>query len=207
MSDRGSRQMTKSGWRTDPQVNDLFNRYHELGNAYCSTTRAADPIASAEAVLNHPVQVADSRFRSQAAFYALWGELLVVVWHLRNRGVSAQALSDGRGLLSRNDVDRLIAEATAPTARSLAENWASSAFVGEVANKLNQLRREGKEAEAERLRKAARPFLRVWFEQNVPADPPDETARAYSRPPEVVAAERAAWQDARRLVKERIREL
>ncbi|MET8757230.1 hypothetical protein [Lentzea sp. NPDC004782] len=188
-------------------MNDLFNRYHELGNAYCSTTRAADPIASAEAVLNHPVQVADSRFRSQAAFYALWGELLVVVWHLRNRGVSAQALSDSRGLLSRNDVDRLIAEATAPTARSLAENWASSAFVGEVANKLNQLRRAGKEAEAERLRKAARPFLRVWFEQNVPADPPDETARAYSRPPEVVAAERAAWQDARRLVKERIREL
>ncbi|WP_030476921.1 hypothetical protein [Lentzea albidocapillata] len=159
-------------------MDKLFDRYHEVGNAYCSTTRAADPIALAEAVLNRPVQVADSRFRSQAAFYALWGELLVVVWHLRNRGVSAQALSDGRGLLSRNDVDRLIAEATAPTARSLAENWASSAFVGEVANKLNQLRRAGKEAEAERLRKAARPFLRVWFEQNVPADPPDETARA-----------------------------
>jgi hypothetical protein len=57
------------------------------------------------------------------------------------------------------------------------------------------------------LRKAARPFLRVWFDLSVPADPPDDDARAYPRPPEVVDAERAAWQDARRLVEERIRKL
>jgi hypothetical protein len=197
----------KSDWRTDPQVEELFDRYHELGNTYCSTSRAADPIGSAESVLNRQVQIADGRSRFQAAFYALWGELIVVVWKLRDCGVPAQALTDGRGLLSRNDVDRLIAEATTPTARSLAENWTNSAFVREVANKLYQLRRAGEEVEAERLRKAARPCLRVWFEQNVPADPPDEDARAYPRPPEVVAAERAAWQDARHLVTERIRKL
>lgn len=184
--------MTKSDWRTDPQVDKLFERYHELGSAYCSTSCTANPVGFAESVLNRKVQVAEGRSAFQTAFYALWGELLVVVWQLRHRGVSAQALTDGRGLLSRSDVDRLVDEATTPTARSLAGNWASSAFVGEVANKLHQLQRASKEVETERLRKAARPFLRLWFEQDVPADPPDETARAYPRPPEVVAAERAA---------------
>jgi hypothetical protein len=69
----------------------------------------------------------------------------------------------------------------------------------------------GRTAEAERLRDVARPFLRVWADQTVPAEPPTQDTffqeRHYNLPQEILEAQQEAWRTARQLVDKRIQEL
>lgn len=90
-------------------------------------------------------------------------------------GVTRAVLTDNRGWLSIADLNRMAGHASEPRAETLRAGWPQDAALAEVRKTLATLASERRSAEADRLARSSRSFLRQWT-TTIPTTPPAEVA-------------------------------
>jgi hypothetical protein len=157
-----------------------------------------------EALLGHPVgPLAAHQNAYAAARAALDTELVEAVAAARAAGVPWQTLTDRRGWLSHNDLHGILERAKKPSVDNVGLNWPQRVALRTVTRDIQMLL-DSDPAEAQRLARSARTFLRRWFYQ-VPGTPPAETLKeiASMYRPDLLGA----WKVARVQLKKDINEL
>lgn len=88
-------------------------------------------------------------------------------------GVTRADLTNNRGWLSHNDINRLVLRAAKPTTTDIRTGWPQAQALRGVQKTLSGLRHDHRTVEADRLARSARTFLRQWA-TTIPTTPPPE---------------------------------